>query len=79
MRTADGDLPTIAEFSEIDAYEDALRVLRLANRTDPITEMVAKKIMEVAQTGERSAIRIRERALKELGVPPRDSETRESL
>ena len=25
------------------AYEDALRVLRFANRTDPITEIVAKK------------------------------------
>lgn len=54
------------------AYEDALRVLRLANRADPITEIVAKKIIEVAQTGERSPIRIRERALNELGVPPRD-------
>jgi hypothetical protein len=29
------------------AYEDALRILGLANRTDPITEIVAKKIIEV--------------------------------
>jgi hypothetical protein len=61
------------------AYKDALRALRLTNRTDPITETVAKKIIEVAQTGERSAIRIRERALTELGVPPGDGETRSSL
>ena len=34
------------------AYEDALRVLRLADRQDPITELVAKKIIEIAQLGE---------------------------
>jgi hypothetical protein len=61
------------------AYEDALRVLRLANRTDPITEIVAKKIIEVAQTGERSAIWIRKRALIELGAPPGDEGTSDSL
>jgi len=33
------------------AYEDVLRALGLANRTDPITEIVAKKIIEIAQTG----------------------------
>jgi hypothetical protein len=61
------------------AYEDALRVLRLANRADPITEIVAKKIIEVAQTGERSAIRIRERALSELGVPPGNGGNKDRL
>jgi hypothetical protein len=34
------------------AYEDALRVLQLADRQDPITELVAKKIIEVAELGE---------------------------
>jgi hypothetical protein len=33
------------------AYEDALRVLQLADRQDPITELVARKIIEVAGTG----------------------------
>jgi hypothetical protein len=32
------------------AYEDALRVLQLADRQDPITELVAKKIIEAADT-----------------------------
>ena len=50
------------------AYEDALRVLQLANRQDPITELVAKKIIEVAQVGERDPERLREKALNGLGI-----------
>jgi hypothetical protein len=52
------------------AYEDALRVLQLSDRQDPITEIVAKKIIEAAQPGERNPRRIREQALRELGIPP---------
>jgi hypothetical protein len=55
------------------AYEDALRVLRLADRQDPITELIAKKIIEEAQAGERDPVRLRERALKELGIVPAES------
>jgi hypothetical protein len=51
------------------AYDDALRVLRLVDREDPITEIVAKKIIEIAQTGERDPIIIRTRAITELGIP----------
>jgi len=51
------------------AYEDALHTLQLVNRTDPITEIVAKKIFEIAQTGERDPVRIKTLALKELGIP----------
>jgi hypothetical protein len=46
------------------------RVLQLSDRQDPITEIVAKKIIEAAQAGERDPRRIRERALRELGIPP---------
>jgi hypothetical protein len=52
------------------AYEDALSVLQLANRQDPITELVARKIIAVARSGERDPPRIRELALKELGIAP---------
>ena len=45
------------------AYEDALRVLRLTDRTDPMTEILAKKIIEIAQTGERDPARIRAKAV----------------
>jgi hypothetical protein len=48
------------------AYEDALRVLKLADPADPITELVARKIIEVAQTGESNRTRLRDKALAEL-------------
>ena len=50
------------------AYEEVLRVLQLADRQDPITELVARKIIEVAGTGERDPAKIREQALKDLGI-----------
>jgi hypothetical protein len=54
------------------AYEAALRLLRLTDRTDPVTEIVAKKIIEVTRTGEHDPPRICARALKELGIPLSD-------
>jgi hypothetical protein len=50
------------------AYEETLRVLQLADRQDPITERVAKKIIEVAGNGERDPARISEQALARLGI-----------
>jgi hypothetical protein len=35
------------------AYEKALILLGLKDRNDPLTELVAKHIVEVTQTGER--------------------------
>ena len=46
----------------------ALQLLRLVDRTDPVTEIVAKKIIEVARSGETDPPRICARALKELGI-----------
>ena len=43
------------------AYEEALRTLRLKDRADPATEMIAKKIIELAQRGERDPARLRDR------------------
>jgi hypothetical protein len=51
------------------AYEAALTALRLVDRDDPITELIAKKIIEIARAGERDPPSICVRALKELGVP----------
>jgi hypothetical protein len=45
------------------AYEGALVALRLTDRQDSITEIVAK---EIAETGERDYTRMRNRALEEL-------------
>ena len=48
------------------AYEDILATLGLKRRTDPLTQMIARKIIEHAQRGERDHIRLRESVLKEL-------------
>jgi hypothetical protein len=50
-----------------DAYERTLRKLNL-DRTDPITEIIAKKIIELGQRGVREATQLVELAIKELGV-----------
>jgi hypothetical protein len=52
------------------AYEDCLRILKLTNRSDPLTEIIAKAIIQIAQTGLRDPVQIRELALKQIGAPP---------
>jgi hypothetical protein len=47
-------------------------VLRLVDRSDPLTELVARKIIEVAQTGLKDPVKISAQALKELGIPTTD-------
>ena len=39
----------------IEAYEQALRTLCVKDRDDPLTEMIAKKIIKIAQTGVHDA------------------------
>jgi hypothetical protein len=48
------------------AYESALVALQLTDRQDPLTEIVAKKIVDDAETGERDPDRLRDRALEEI-------------
>ena len=50
-----------------DAYERMLRKLNL-DRTDPITEVIAKKIIELGQRGVREVTQLVELAIKELGI-----------
>jgi hypothetical protein len=52
-----------------EAYERTLRALNLVDRNDPITQLVAKKIIEVGQTGLKDSAQISARAIKELGIP----------
>ena len=47
------------------AYERALVELKLADRNDPITELIAKKIFEAAQTGIRDQDQLCEMAIAE--------------
>ena len=51
-----------------DAYERTLRRLALIDRNDPITELVAKKVIEMAQRGVREARQLSDMTVKELGV-----------
>jgi hypothetical protein len=51
-----------------DAYERTLRTLNLVDRNDPITQLIAGKIIELGQRGVRDAKKLTELAIKELGV-----------
>ena len=51
-----------------DAYERTLRKLNLVDRNDPITEIIARKIIELGQRGVREAAQLVELAIQELGV-----------
>jgi hypothetical protein len=50
------------------AYEQTLTTLCLKDRNDPLTELIAKKIIKIAQTGIKDPAEICERAIRELGV-----------
>jgi hypothetical protein len=50
------------------AYEAALSELRLTDRSDPITELIAATIITITSTGERAPEKIKERTLHALGV-----------
>ncbi|MGY3610606.1 MULTISPECIES: hypothetical protein [unclassified Bradyrhizobium] len=54
------------------AYRRALRSLGLVDRNDPITEIVAKKIIEIGATGVRDPAEISKLAIEQLGIgrPP---------
>jgi hypothetical protein len=61
------DQPAIERMAA--AYEATLHLLRLTDRADPVCEIVAKKIIEIARAGERDPPKICARAIKELGIP----------
>jgi len=51
------------------AFEEVLSEMRLADRSDPLTELVAKKVIELAQKGERDPARLRELTLQAFSGP----------
>ncbi|OAF07688.1 hypothetical protein AYJ54_17440 [Bradyrhizobium centrolobii] len=48
------------------AYDQALHTLCVEDRDDPLTEMVAKKIIKIAQSGLHHPAEIAALAIKEL-------------
>ena len=53
------------------AYEHCLKTMGLVDRNDPVTELIAHKILEVAQRGDADPHRLCDQAMTELGIPPR--------
>src|SRR6266404_7138144 len=50
----------------VSAYEQTLRALRLKDRSDPITQLVAEKIIAIGRLGIEDPAQIYELVLKEL-------------
>jgi hypothetical protein len=53
----------------VAAYQITLRTLRLTDRDDPVTQVVARKVFEIAQTGIEDPAQISKLAIKRLGLP----------
>ena len=47
----------------IGAFDDSLKALNLSDREDPLTLLVAKKIIELAKEGERDPAQLRDAAV----------------
>ncbi len=52
----------------VAAYEGAVTDLKLIDRNDSLTELIARSIVNVTATGERDPETIKKRALNALGV-----------
>jgi hypothetical protein len=52
----------------VTAFEDTLRELKLTDRDDPITELIARLIIDCAKGGERDPIKLRDCAIEGLGT-----------
>jgi hypothetical protein len=48
------------------AFEDTLRELGLTDRTDPLAILIARKIIELGQRGERDPERLRRLTISDL-------------
>jgi hypothetical protein len=62
VRTGAFEPEQVAMLGEV--VEDVLQSLGLVDRADPISELVAKTVMELAQTGERDRVRLKQLTLK---------------
>jgi hypothetical protein len=57
-----------------DVFEDVLQTLGLVDREDPLTKMIARKVIDLAQTGERSPAHLKQLTLDAFnGKPPASS------
>jgi hypothetical protein len=58
-------------------FEDVLKTLGLVDRRDVLTTMIARKLVELAKTGVRDPVRLKQRTLRafEAGKPTRSVPT----
>jgi hypothetical protein len=56
-------------------FEDTLRALKLVDRSDPATSLIAKKIIALASQGERDPKRLRQAAIQAFSQASEDGET----
>jgi hypothetical protein len=54
----------------IGAFEATLHDLKLVDREDPLTLLVAQHIIKLAKEGERDPVRLRRRTIHELSRKP---------
>jgi hypothetical protein len=52
------------------AFDQAMRSLSLVDRNDPLTELLARNIIEVGATDVHNPAEIANEAIKKLGIPP---------
>jgi hypothetical protein len=52
----------------VAAFEATLRELKLTDRDDPITELIARLIIDCAKGGERDPLKLRDCAMEGLGA-----------
>jgi hypothetical protein len=52
----------------VAVFEETLKVLNLSSREDPVTKLIAERIVELAKKGERDPVRLRSAAMASLGV-----------
>jgi hypothetical protein len=52
----------------VEAFEGSLEALRLVDREDPVTRLVAEKVLEGARSGERDPQRLRTWVLAQFNV-----------
>jgi hypothetical protein len=60
------ELPEIERLQK--AYEITLKALCLVDRSDPLTELVARKIIQISGTGIDDPAQLSKLAIKELGL-----------
>ena len=68
---ADAGLESDAVIAVLVAFERVREALGLADRTDPLTMIVANKLIELAKAGERDPQRLYELTLQAIASPRR--------